>query len=664
MIALTIDPQNADILYAGTNVGLFKSVDSGESWTGLNAGLPALPVGPGTVTNLPVYVVAVDPRNPATIYVSGSDVFYIDGRLACCASALFKSTDGGATWNTLSVPVSARFPAAIPPLSALVIDRDNPNTLYATRFCNCALMKSTDGGGTWQDSGPTFPDSSTIMPMLRITVDASAPKIFYAQTSAGFMKSTDGGEHWTTASLPSNFSASRIAADAGRVYVAASSSNLGSGLFKSTDAGENWNNVTRGLSTAGITAIVVDPANPNTIYAGGNGVVMSIDAGSTWTDEKADFVPLTLAIEPHNPRTLYAGTWDGEAGSPVSVFTSRDAGSTWNAAVSSFSANGSGMIQSVAVDPYNSDLIFAGTSQGLFKSTDGGANWDALDKFAGTYIRSIVFDPLTSGILYVGTYGGGVWKSTDGGVNWEPAGLFNGAVLAIDPQNPKILYAAISYPTMGVFKTVDAGHSWSAAGTSGLPPDANLVGALVIDPKNLNTLYLATSGALLDSCFNPCSGLNDGVFGSKDGGASWFAVNFGLTTPHVYSLAIDPQNTNTLYAGTLGGGVFSITFAPTPIVSGLRFDRSSVVEGASYVVTFGGQNLASETFFDVQFTAPDGSSDIALNWQQGAIGSHDAVAGTAVGSWTITGVRPHDFEADHSGNFFAVSATIAIGRQR
>jgi photosystem II stability/assembly factor-like uncharacterized protein len=665
--ALTIDPETADILYAATNVGLFKSRDGGASWVDANAGLPTVPVGPGTVRNLPVYLVAIAPRNPTTIYAGGSDVFYMDGRLACCKTALFKSTDGGTTWNTLSLPVpptSTSSPAAIPPISSLVIDGDDPNTLYVTRGgCNCSLTKSTDGGVTWQNSGPTFPNSSTVIPMSRITADASVPNIFYGQTSAGFVKSTDHGVHWTNADLPSNLSAYRIAANAGTVYVGAStySSNVfSSGLFKSTDAAEKWENVSTGLSTAFVTTLAIDPQNPSTIYAGGNGIVKSTDAGSTWTEERGNFYALTMAMDPRNSRTLYVGTWDGDLGGPASVFTSTDAGSTWNAAATVFPGSVL-QISSVAVDPYDSSFILAAAFPGLFKSTDGGANWDAANNFAGNYIRSIIFDPLTSGTVYVSAEGG-VWKSTDAGVNWELANadLPGGAVLAIDAQNPKTLYAAISYPKMVVFKSLDGGHSWTDAGSSGLPNDANQIAALIIDPKNSNTLYLATSGALLDSCTVPCSGLNDGVFRSKDGGATWFAVNFGLTTPHVFALSIDPQNTNRLYAGTLGGGVFSITFAPTPVVSGLQFDRANVVEGTSYIATFAGQNLDSETFFDVQFTAPAGSSGVALNWQRGAFASHDVTSGTAVGSWTITGVRPHEFDADHNGSFFGVSATITV----
>src|SRR5262249_31106221 len=140
-----------------------------------------------------------------------------------------------------------------------------------------------------------------------------------------------------------------------------------SGLFKSTDAGETWKNVSRGLSTSSITTLAIDFENPNTIYAGGNGIVKSIDGGATWIDERVNFFPLAMVIDPHNPRTLYASTWDGEIGGPTSLFTSKDAGSTWNPTASGFPATGF-WIQSVAVDPYNSSQIFAGTNQGLFRS--------------------------------------------------------------------------------------------------------------------------------------------------------------------------------------------------------------------------------------------------------------------------------------------------------
>jgi len=101
--------------------------------------------------------------------------------------------------------------------------------------------------------------------------------------------------------------------------------------------------------------------------------------------------------------------------------------------------------------------------------------------------------------------------------------------------------------------------------------------------------------------------------------------------------------------------------APAQVVTDLRFDRTSVVAGSSYSVNVSGSNLTPQTFFDVRFTAPGSNdSDVALNWQRGLQASHDVSAGTAAGSWTITGVRAHEIETDYTGNFFPVSATITV----
>ena len=230
--------------------------------------------------------------------------------------------------------------------------------------------------------------------------------------------------------------------------------------------------------------------------------------------------------------------------------------------------------------------------------------------------------------------------------------------LAIDPQSPSTLYAGGSG---AIFKSTDAGTTWTASNT-GLPSNPNWMNALLIDPQNPSTVYVGTSGVSLDvQCGIPCGGFNDGVFKSTDAGATWTAVNSGLTTTHVSSLAIDPQNPNRLYAGTLGGGVFAITFGPAPVVTDFRFNQTKIAAGGSYSVTVSGSNLTPQTFFDVRFSAPGSSaSDVVLNWQQGLVASHEAPAGIAAGTWTITGVRAHELEADHSDSFVPVSATITV----
>jgi hypothetical protein len=109
----------------------------------------------------------------------------------------------------------------------------------------------------------------------------------------------------------------------------------------------------------------------------------------------------------------------------------------------------------------------------------------------------------------------------------------------------------------------------------------------------------------------------------------------------------------------------TITVAPVTaqVATGLRFDRPSVVAGGSYSVNLSGSNLTPQTFFDVRFTAPgSNTSGVALNWQTGLAASHAVPLDTAPGSWTINGVRAHQVEADHTGDFNPLSATITVAQ--
>ena len=147
-------------------------------------------------------------------------------------------------------------------------------------------------------------------------------------------------------------------------------------------------------------------------------------------------------------------------------------------------------------------------------------------------------DPSAPATLYAGTLGG-VFKSTNAGGSWTAinTGLTGTGVsaLVIDPFAPATLYAGTD--TDGVFKSTNGGGNWSAMNT-GLT--ATSVRALAIDPSAPSTLYAGTSG---------------GVFKSTDAGGSWTAMNTGLTNPIVNDLAIDPSTPARVYAGT-GGGVF------------------------------------------------------------------------------------------------------------
>src|SRR5262245_32591479 len=199
-----------------------------------------------------------------------------------------------------------------------------------------------------------------------------------------------------------------------------------------------------------------------------------------------------------------------------------------------------GTVYALAVDPNTPSTIYAGTKGGVFKSSDGGVHWDAInvglptptssDQNGGPYIYSLAIDPRNSATLYAGVSflgdiifaepgGVGVYKSDDGGDNWHAAnvGIENRVVyaIAIDPQTPTTLYGAGRIGAQGradVFKSTDGGASWVL---SLAPTFGTFVAALEIDPQSPATVYAATS---------------EGVFKSTDRGATWTAANGGLTS--------------------------------------------------------------------------------------------------------------------------------------
>jgi hypothetical protein len=100
---------------------------------------------------------------------------------------------------------------------------------------------------------------------------------------------------------------------------------------------------------------------------------------------------------------------------------------------------------------------------------------------------------------------------------------------------------------------------------------------------------------------------------------------------------------------------------PPLAVTDLRFDLAVIPPGASYFANISGSGLTVDTFFDVRFTSPGSSrSAVVLNWQRGVVESHGVPTGLSAGKWTINGVRAHQIETDHTGNFFQVSATITV----
>jgi photosystem II stability/assembly factor-like uncharacterized protein len=244
------------------------------------------------------------------------------------------------------------------------------------------------------------------------------------------------------------------------------------------------------LSRSTVFTLAADPSSRNTLYAGtGVGLFKTADAGLSWTPVNnglsygSDLIT-ALAVDPKNPQTILAGT--------RGLFKSTDGGGTWT----NISAGlRDGYASAVAIDPQDPNVLYTSVALGLSKSTNGGATWVQLNT-AGFLpsCSSIAIDPTNHQVVYCTRYGAGVFKTTDGGINWSLVGqgqfFGNFAVLAIDPLRAAVLFASDGVPDGRVVMSSDGGATWSGVGGP-----TRTVGLAVDNSKRLLFVASANGGA-------------------------------------------------------------------------------------------------------------------------------------------------------------------------
>ena len=230
-----------------------------------------------------------------------------------------------------------------------------------------------------------------------------------------------------------------------------------------------------------------------------------------------------LAIDPRTPTTLYAGA------AYAGVVKSTDGGGSWRAVNTGLVGCGGGNcdVRALALDPTTPTTLYAGTTLRRLQEHGRGRELERGEHGAVAAPPVSAPSPSTPRPRPPSTRGrrSGVFKSTDGGGSWNAVNtgltsltsLLDVRALALDPTTPTTLYAGTSFPFGGVFKTTNGGGSWSPVNT-GLT--TTNVRALALDPTTPTTLY---------------AGTDDGVFKTTDGGGSWSAVNTGLAECRHYS---------------------------------------------------------------------------------------------------------------------------------
>ena len=329
-----------------------------------------------------------------------------------------------------------------------------------------ALAAATQAGtGGWTVSHLPLPSGAD--PFTEsVVADPQDPKIVYAAGGdLGLFESRDGGRTWRVLTRFVPCCARAFAVDPKRSETIYSGfyGYRGASLSKSADGGRTWKRADKGLSGRA-DLIVIDPRNPQTLYAAGTaGLFKSTNAGRDWRPDSAGlpsgFSPNALAIDAKHSRTLYAGMGDGPSILSKSVFKSTNGGRTWQA------LDLAGVVEALAIDPRHPQVLYAATRTALLKSTDGGAHWVALTGLSyccnpnTSFVYTITVSRLDSRTVYAGTSGGGVFRSDDGGRTWSsfseglPPGFLQANAMDIHAlaisSDGKRIYAAAN---AGVFR--------------------------------------------------------------------------------------------------------------------------------------------------------------------------------------------------------------------
>jgi photosystem II stability/assembly factor-like uncharacterized protein len=320
---------------------------------------------------------------------------------------------------------------------------------------------------------------------------------------------------------------------------------------------------------------------PHTYYFGsvGGGVWKSINAGRTWTpifDGQNVASIGALAVARSNPDILYVGTGEADGRDSIGygdgVYKSTDAGKTWTRV----GLENTRQIGRVIIDPADPSVVFVAAlghfygphpDRGVYRTRDGGKTWQkVLYKNDSVGAIDVAFDPTNSQIIYASLWntrrppwfiyapsigpGGGIHKSTDGGNTWQPLtkGLptegFGRSGLAVAPANPNRVYAIIDAKQGGLYRSDDAGASWTR-----MSGDTRLWGRgwyfekVTVDPKNADIVWVS----------------NIALHRSKDGGKTWGAPIKGSPGGDDYmGVWINPDNPDVMIAASDQGAIVTL----------------------------------------------------------------------------------------------------------
>ncbi|NJM78922.1 MAG: T9SS type A sorting domain-containing protein [Flavobacterium sp.] len=506
-------------------VGPFTHINSG-SWSS----------GQGRVN-----IVYQDPTNSNTLYIGSP------------AGGIWKSVDAGVNWT----PLSDDLPQI--GVSGIAVDYTNSNVIYIATgdkdggdTYSVGVMKSIDGGLTWNTTGLTF--TGTGSRAGDIIMHPTNNQILFCATSSGLYKTTNAGVNWSVVQT-GNFSRGAIRFkpnDPSIVYGTTTNT-----FYKSTNTGSSFISINIGLPvTSSRLLLDVTPANSNYVYVlshsnsistnnGFQGVYRSTDSGDSFTTRNSTTnvlesnqagYDLALAVSDTNPELIFTGclnVWKSTNGG-----TSFTKGTSWNA------PTGAGYTHAdIHYLGYSNGVLFCGSDGGVYKSTNNGTNFSDLtataqiSQFYRVSVSKQSSGNITGGLQDNGghAYSGGIWKNYYGA---------DGMDAAIDPNNQNLYYGFIQYGG-SLYGSSNAGNSRSiSVSAPAAETGTNDDGGNWITPLKMNN-----SGELF-SAYERLYRLING---------SWVQQSSGtIGSGNIEYIEVNPINDDIMYVSN-GSGLYKST---------------------------------------------------------------------------------------------------------
>jgi len=340
--------------------------------------------------------VAVDPKMDGVVLAGGRN------------SLLFRSQNGGEKWDLLDFPKRH-----LSEVTSILVDPADSRHYQAG-------MISAGGGSLFdsRDAGKTWAMVSDIhdFGVRDLAFAPSKPERFVAGTGRGVMLSDDSGETWKQISDPQN------------------------------------------PEMHSVTAVAVDSANPDIIYAGTSHLPWkTMDGGKTWQSIHTGMIDdsdvFSIYVDPADPANVYASACSG-------IYTTSSRGDQWRKLLGI--PNTSRRTHVIRKD--SSGVIYAGTTTGLFKSLNRGVNWKTV---TDEQVNWMAFDPVRSGSLYLAIENEGIGKSMNGGdtVQLMNNGFVDRTISSVAQSGNKLLALETQLgATSGIFVSADRGETWSQLG--------------------------------------------------------------------------------------------------------------------------------------------------------------------------------------------------------